>query len=134
MGGFAISGSLLLPTILFNPHENIFHIHGISTPENGKDFFEPVLKWMEEYSRHPNALTELQIDLEYFNLSTSKAILFMFYQLSQMQDSGHKVRVVWCYRDAYILSAGRDYAYMVKIPFEFRKVHSKDHSSHEFNS
>jgi hypothetical protein len=132
MSGFAVSGTESFPSIIFNPRENIFHIRGISMPENGKEFYEPVITWLEVYSVRPNEKTELLIDLEYFNLSTSKALLFLFYRLSEMQEAGHKVSVVWCYRDAYILSAGRDYAFMVKIPFEFRKVNSKDHVPQEY--
>jgi hypothetical protein len=134
MGGFAVTGTDLYPTIIFNPRENIFHIHGISTPENGKDFYQPVITWMEAYSIRPNTDTDLHIDLEYFNLSSSKALLFLFYMLNEMHANGHKVKVTWCYRDAYILSAGRDYAFMVKIPFEFRKVSSKEHTPRELSA
>lgn len=126
MGGLVIGATARLPGILLDSKANIFQISGVSMPDNGKEFFEPVLTWLEVYSVRPNKETELLIHLEYFNLSTSKAMLFMFYQLSQIQDAGYKVKVIWCYRDAYILSAGRDYAYMVKIPFEFRKVTAKD--------
>jgi hypothetical protein len=134
MGGFAISGTDSFPTIIFNPSQRLFHIHGISIPENGKAFYEPVINWLENYAKHPNPETELLIDLEYFNLSTSKSMLFMFYLLNQMHDEGKKVKVTWCYRDAYILSAGRDYAFMVKIPFEFRKVSSRDHIPQELTT
>jgi hypothetical protein len=134
MGGFAIEGSEMYPSIVFNPKVHVFHIHGISIPDNGKEFYEPVITWLEAYSIRPNKETELLIDLEYFNLSSSKALLFMFYMLNDMHLAGHKVKVTWCYRDAYILSAGRDYAFMVKIPFEFRKVHSKEHTPWELSS
>jgi hypothetical protein len=134
MSGFAISGTNKFPTIIFDPRENTFLIKGISTPENGKEFYQPVLSWLEVYAVRPNPETDLIIDLEYFNLSTSKAILFIFYQLNQLVLAGHKVKVTWCYRDAYILSAGRDYAFMVKIPFEFRKISSRDHSPQSITS
>jgi hypothetical protein len=134
MGGFAISGGESLPSITFNPEEHIFHIKGNSLPQNGKEFFDPVLSWLELYAKKPNKETELLINLEYFNLSTSKALLFMFYTLNQIHDAGHKVKVTWCYKDAYILSAGRDYAFMVRVPFEFRKVHTPDPISHELAS
>ncbi|HXC07248.1 MAG TPA: DUF1987 domain-containing protein [Bacteroidia bacterium] len=134
MSGFAIKGGKTLPSIIFNPAEQIFHIHGSSLPENGKDFFDPVLSWLDAYSKKPNPETELLINLEYFNLSTSKALLFMLYTLNQMHEAGHKVKVTWCYCDAYILSAGRDYAFMVRIPFEFRKVHAPDHIPHELTT
>jgi hypothetical protein len=131
MAGFIISGSDFYPAIIFNPEENIFAIRGISTPENGKEFYKPVISWLEVYAKHPNHHTELLIDLEYFNLSTSKALLFIFYLLCEMHEAGQRIKVTWCYRDAYILSAGRDYAFMVKIPFEFRKVSYYDHTFQE---
>ncbi|MFI5149637.1 MAG: DUF1987 domain-containing protein [Bacteroidia bacterium] len=134
MSGFALSGGKTLPSIIFNPEEQLFHISGSSLPENGKEFFDPVLSWLDVYSKKPNKETDLVINLEYFNLSTSKALLFMLYTLNQMHEAGHKVKVTWCYCDAYILSAGRDYAFMVHIPFEFKKVHAPDHIPHELTT
>jgi hypothetical protein len=134
MAGFSIKGTDSFPHIVFNAKENIFQIQGISTPENGKEFYQPVINWLEAYSIRPNIHTDLVIDLEYFNLSTSKALLFIFYMFNQMHDAGHKVKITWCYRDAYILSAGRDYAFMVKIPFEFKKVNAKEPSAHEISN
>ena len=122
MQGFIFEGDDMFPTVILNKRDSIFRIEGNSTPENGKEFFEPVLNWLNEYSKKPNPETKFIFDLDYFNISSSKAILFMLYKLLEIQQAGHKIHVTWCYSDAYILGAGRDYAFMVKIPFEFVKV------------
>ncbi len=36
-----------------------------------------------------------------------------------MQNKGHLVNVRWHYRDEDIFEVGQDYAFMVKIPFQF---------------
>jgi len=101
-------------------------IKGKSAPENGKEFYEPALEWMNQYAKSPNTETNFVFDFEYFNISSSKIILFILYKLIELQKAGHVVKVTWCYSDAYLLGAGRDYGYMVKLPFEFKKVAKKE--------
>ena len=122
MQGFIFEGDDMFPTVILNKKDSIFRIEGNSTPDNGKEFFEPVLNWLTEYAKKPNPETHFIFDLDFFNISSSKAFLFIFYKLLEIQQSGKKVNVTWCYSDAYILGAGRDYGFMVKIPFEFIKV------------
>ena len=122
MQGFIFEGDDMFPTVILNKKDSIFRIEGNSTPENGKEFFEPVLNWLTEYAKKPNPETHFIFDLDFFNISSSKAFLFIFYKLLEIQQAGNKANVTWCYSDAYILGAGRDYGFMVKIPFEFVKV------------
>jgi len=124
MQGFIFEGDDTFPTVILNKRDGIFRIEGNSTPENGKEFFEPVINWLSEYAGKPNEETHFIFDLDYFNISSSKAFLFILYKLLEIQQAGKKVHVTWCYSDAYILGAGRDYGHMVKIPFEFKKVRS----------
>jgi hypothetical protein len=122
MKSYACEGMNGLPTIILSKSEGVFKVKGVSTPDNAKEFFEPALTWMDEYVKSPNHQTEFVFELEYFNISSSKIILFILYKLLDIQNAGHQVKVTWCYNDAYLLGAGRDYAYMVKVPFEFKKV------------
>lgn len=122
MQGFIFEGDEMFPTVILNKKDGIFRIEGNSTPENGKEFFEPVINWLTQYAKQPNKESNFIFDLDYFNISSSKAILFLLYKLLEIQQAGNKVNVTWCYSDAYILGAGRDYSFMVKIPFEFVKL------------
>ena len=122
MHDFIFEGDSMFPSIILNKKDGIFQIEGNSTPENGKVFFEPVIDWLTEYAKAPNVETHFVFKLDYFNISSSKSFLFILYKLCEIQKSGKKVRVTWCYSDAYILGAGRDYGFMVKIPFEFKNI------------
>jgi hypothetical protein len=126
MKSYAVEGTSVFPTIILSKSEGVLMIKGRSTPENAKEFFEPALEWLNEYAKSPNLETEFVFELEFFNISSSKIILFILYKLLEIQNSGHKVSVTWCYSDAYLLGAGRDYAYMVKVPFNFKKVARKE--------
>lgn len=46
-------------------------ISGRSIPENAASVFEPVLKWIEGYKKDPKKVTNLRLNLEYFNTSSA---------------------------------------------------------------
>lgn len=122
--GFYFQGNEELPTINFDIETGNFLIFGKSLPEDGKAFYEPVLQWLEQYAHHPLPETHLIFDLEYFNISSSKMILYILYKLNELQTAGHKVKVTWCYADEddEMYEVGEDYAFMVDIPFDFKQV------------
>lgn len=126
MQTYIFEGTNNFPTIILSKADGIFMIKGKSAPENGKEFYEPTLEWLTQYAKSPNTETNFVFDFEYFNISSSKIILFILYKLLELQNNGNKVKVTWCYSDAYLLGAGRDYGYMVKVPFEFKKVAKKE--------
>jgi hypothetical protein len=76
----------------------------------------------------PKRPTVIKIDLEYFNISSSKRILFLLYKLNELTESGMDVKVQWFYRqsDEDMFEVGQDYAYMVKVPFEFKEYIDND--------
>jgi hypothetical protein len=124
MEKFYFKGNNELPTILFDKDVQCFEIKGKSVPDDGKVFYEPVLNWLDTYSQSPAELTHVIFDLEYFNISTSKMLLYILYKLNEMQTAGHKVKVTWCYADEEdeMFEVGEDYAFMVDVPFDFKVV------------
>lgn len=107
------------PSVHFNANSGILSIVGQSLPDDAESFFRPLVDWMEEYAKNPAEETIMVLDLDFFNISTSKRILFLLYALADMQNKGHLVNVRWHYRDGDIYEVGQDYAFMVKIPFQF---------------
>jgi hypothetical protein len=77
---------------------------------------------------NPNGSTVVKIDLEYFNISSSKRILFLLYKLNELAEVGNDVHVEWLYRetDEDMYEVGQDYAYMVKVPFVFKEYIDMD--------
>lgn len=109
------------PLINFNPENGLMELKGRSIPFDSDDFWMPILSWFESYMHAPKTETIFKINLEYFNISSSKRILFLLYKLNELADAGKTVRVDWEYRkeDDDMYEVGQDYAYMVKVPFNF---------------
>lgn len=117
-----INRSEIYPDIILDKENGIFEIRGVSLPENGKEFYRPVLDFLDEYCQDPNKLTQFVFNLRFFNISSSKMILYILYKLKELQDKGHTVVVIWCYDHEDIREAGEDFAHMVPLPFQFKEV------------
>ena len=109
------------PLVSFNAQTGEMILKGRSIPENADEFWLPVLSWFESFMMKPTNSVTVRLDLEYFNITSSKRILFLLYKLNELSDSGNKVKVEWHYKksDVDMYEVGQDYAYMVKVPFEF---------------
>ncbi len=110
------------PLVILNPEKGRFEISGKSVPNDAEAFYRPILDWMDAYSIRPSTdHMVIRFHLEFFNISSSKRILFILYRLNEMIEQGQKVNVKWYYResDDDMLEVGQDYAFMVKVPFEF---------------
>jgi len=112
------------PTINFDPTNGLMEIKGRSIPYDSDDYWMPILSWFESYAVTPCQSTVFKINLEYFNISSSKRILFLLYKLNELADKGLDVNVEWEYRsdDEDMYEVGQDYAYMVKVPFQFKEI------------
>lgn len=109
------------PFVSFNGQTGEMEIKGRSIPEDADEFWLPILSWFESFVLNPTDLVTVKLDLEYFNISSSKRILFLLYKLNEIDISGKEVKVEWHYKksDVDMYEVGQDYAYMVKVPFEF---------------
>jgi hypothetical protein len=116
-----ISATPKTPEIEFDPGNGIMRIHGRCIPDDADAFWLPVLNWFESYMLKPVEETTFKINLEYFNIASSKRILFLLYKLNDLAEGGRKVGVEWYHResDEDMFEVGQDYAYMVRVPFKF---------------
>lgn len=108
------------PSINFDPSSGQFNLSGKSIPENTVAFYKPVFDWMEKYMLSPAAKTVLNIQLDYFNTSSSKCIVDLFKKLELLDKSGKgSAEINWKYDepDEDMLEAGEDYKSIIKIPF-----------------
>jgi hypothetical protein len=109
------------PDVVFNKQTGQFSISGKSLPEDVKEFYNPLIKWILEYAKSPNPLTTLKVKMDYFNTASSKMLLEIFEQFKDMHDGGNKVVIDWYYQedDEDMQDAGEDYADIVEVPFNF---------------
>lgn len=128
MKEFILEATTHTPFIHFDGAEGLMEISGRAIPDQPDDFWLPVLNWFESYLMNPCERTIVKINLEYFNITSSKRILFLMYKLNELADIGKDVYVEWFYRttDEDMYEVGQDYAYMVKVPFVFKEFQEPD--------
>lgn len=116
-----IKATAKTPEIHFNPEVGVFEIKGKSIPDDAESFYGTILDWFDDYLVMPNQETIVTIDLEYFNISSSKRLLFLLYKLNELNSGQKNVRIKWMYNedDEDMFEVGQDYAFMVKVPFDF---------------
>ena len=124
METLAIEWSPKTPTVKFDASQGTVEIKGRSIPENSIEFYKPLVDWLEEYSKGPASLTKVNIQLEYFNTSSSKCILDVFKKLEAIYKAKNEVIINWYYEedDEDMLEAGEDYESIIHVPFKMIEI------------
>jgi hypothetical protein len=111
------------PKILLGSN-GVIELKGKSIPENSVEYYKPVFEWLDSYAKQPSGKTEVLIQMEYFNTSSSKCILDIFRKLESIHKSGKSsVNVTWVYDpdDEDMMETGEDYQTLVNVPFRIMK-------------
>jgi len=109
------------PEIILDMDQNIYSIKGKSVVEEVDHFYDPVLNWLDSFGEDLNGQIQFIFDLEYFNIFSSKRILFVLYRLSDLRKAGADISILWHFslEDDDMKEVGEDFACMVNLPFEF---------------
>ncbi len=109
------------PIVSLNSEKGVLLIDGNCESETPDEFFTEITDWINNYSKKPQETTTLTINLGGINISSSKYLLNIIYQLEALHKENYKVRIRWVYKNGedgnYEL--GKDYDEMVSFPFEF---------------
>ncbi len=124
MEPISIEGTAKTPTVKFNSETGVMEIKGRSIPENSIEFYKPLVDWLDSYSKEPKGLTQVNVQLEYFNTSSSKCILDVFKKLEGIQKGKQEVIINWYYEedDEDMLEAGEDYESIIRVPFKMIEI------------
>jgi hypothetical protein len=124
MEPLTIEGTAKTPSVNFEAGQGTIEIKGRSIPENSIEFYKPLVDWLEEYSKSPTELTKVNIQLEYFNTSSSKCILDVFKKLEAIYKAKNEVIINWYYEedDEDMLEAGEDYESIIRVPFKMIEI------------
>lgn len=119
-----IEGTPKTPSVKFDPEKGVIEIKGRSIPENSIEFYKPLVDWLEYYSKSPLKKTLVNVQLEYFNTSSSKCILDVFKKLEAIHKANHDVVINWFYEedDEDMLEAGEDYESIIRVPFKMIEI------------
>jgi hypothetical protein len=120
MTDFIIKPSKYHPFILTNSKKGTLLISGISIPESPESFYMPILNWINDYLKNESRNLEVNIEMQYFNNSTSKYFFKMLQKLANYQKQGKNIRVNWYYfpDDLDMKEEGEEFKTFFNFPFE----------------
>ena len=98
MQDLIIEGAKSTPAIRFRAQERHLEIKGESYPENAAAFFAPVFSWLDAFLASLNgAKVAVDLEITYFNSSSSKVLLDIFDLLEVAAGRDNLVTVNWRY-------------------------------------
>jgi len=112
------------PYVHLDHREGTFLLAGRSIPIDAELFFRPILNWIESLSHDEVSVIDFRFRFDFFNIASSKRILFILYKLSDLQKKGVRVNIKWMYErfDDDMLEIGQDYKVMVEgLNFDFEE-------------
>ena len=112
------------PGIKFEPNIGKLEIWGRSIPEHAIEFYRPLIESLRDYKLSPLPYTEVEMNLEYFNTSSSKCLLDILYILRDIKKKGGAVSVIWSYEedDYAIKESGKDMEDIVGFKFIMKSL------------
>ncbi|MEP2774087.1 MAG: DUF1987 domain-containing protein [Fulvivirga sp.] len=119
MENYTLTPTPKTPRLYFNAGKGVFEMSGRSIPENSIEFYKPLMKWLDKYIDSPASTTQLSVNLEYFNTSSSKCLIEILRKLEAIKDQSD-VKVLWHYEDEDedMMESGEDFKKLLSIPIE----------------
>lgn len=124
MAKFYLGATTKTPLISLDPEQGSFELRGRSIPENSIEFYNPLLDYLDNLHEAPPHALNMEMNLEYFNTSSSKCLVEIFRRLERLYNSGSTVEINWYYdeEDEDMLESGADFSAIIKIPIKMVKV------------
>ncbi len=121
MERLVITGTKSTPEVNFDPENGLLLIKGQSYPENAYKFYEPLLKWMDDYLDQIQAdtIVSFELHLPYINTSSTKCFMMLLEKLDEAFLAGKKVQVQWWYNadNESELECAEEFKEDLSIPF-----------------
>lgn len=123
------------PFVNFNTGLGIYTIAGYSRPENVRDFYYPVVEWLDKFKsellvqkNEGKTINPINFDFKfiYFNSSSAKFLYDIVIILNEMQKVGLPVNINWHFDkdDDELREAGEELSDMAQVPFRFIEINS----------
>ncbi|MFT4544893.1 MAG: hypothetical protein ACI9UR_002341 [Bacteroidia bacterium] len=122
MEKWTIEGTDRSPSVLLDRQLSMLKIEGRSYPEEGMDFFDPIILRLQSLHDTDSPIKGVHVRLEYYNSATSKALAEIFNSLVKVKELGHEVKIIWEYEedDDTIQDDIDMFTETFNLPFEIR--------------
>ncbi len=121
MESIHIESTRLTPEIVFDINEKTFLFKGRSSPENARDFYNPVFEAMDKIASSSLEEITFNFEFEYFNTSSSKCLFRILKAANDIHQSGKTVHVNWRFDedDEDMQESGEDLESLLDIEFNY---------------
>lgn len=114
------------PELIFDVDEMLFSMEGECRPENVLTYFEPIMKWLDQFIDNVksgatgNSLA-FHFKLEYYNSSSAKFIFQIFKRFKIIEANGVDITMYWFYDvlDEDLLECGQEYEKILALKFKY---------------
>lgn len=107
------------PQITISEEKGIAIFEGRSIHSDGFDFYEPIIKWFEKYSKK-----SIKVDFMYdhINTITNKCVLQILLILNKKNKEGVALDVTWHYDedDDDMLETGEELELLSEVKFDYK--------------
>lgn len=126
-----IKETIATPKVIFDIEKNNFELKGCSRPEDVRDFYVPIIEWLQAMklaandklrSKHTeeNPIV-FKFKFDYFNSSSAKFILDILVLINEIHNTGVKLRLDWYHdeNDEDMKEVGEELSEVVDLPFKY---------------
>ncbi len=99
MKSFYIDETRATPKIDFNLKKNELSIIGDSYPENASIFYREAMEWLTEYLQNKDRKVTINLQLTYWNTSSSKVITDILEMIQAYHDAKGDIFLNWFYEE-----------------------------------
>ena len=121
----SIKGAQNTPKVRLCAKKGLIEISGRSAPRNSYEFYQPIVDWLEEYSKAPKPKTSVNINFNFFDTGSSRCFIDVLLILQNVHNINQGVEIKWYYDidDDEMLESGYDFESITRIPFKMIEVH-----------
>jgi hypothetical protein len=107
-----------------NFEEGLIEIKGRSILEDSVEFYTPLIKWIENYIKHPSKKTQVIFEIEYSNSNSNKFFFQIISLLEKCYLNNNDISITWRFEndDDAIKDLGFDLKSLTKIPFNMEEI------------
>ena len=118
-----VEGTKMTPNVILDSDKKVYSITGNSRPENPLQFYKPIFEWLTNYLKETEEKMVFEVQLDYFNTSTSKVLLDLF-ELFEKFAENKDIHVIWYYQsdDEEMQEAGEELLDLVELSHEIKQM------------
>ncbi len=110
------------PHIILDVDSDVLLIEGKSFPEDSKEFYRPVIEWIDELKTTNPRKIKIRFNLFYLSSSSIISVKQFLMKAVELSNAGAQTTVLWSYDedDDDIKKIGEDYQKLTKLNFEYK--------------